>query len=623
MRSVVCAVAAFAAVMGWAVPLTAAPAGTATDGAVAAGEATDDEQAAVAAIIADVESRMEAARDPIEKGHLSQLSGHYREQGVGPHWTSAHGLTDAGRALYDELAEADLYGLDPTQFRLPDLPISTASVAARAAAEVDLSVSAVRYAWHARGGRVDATQLSRWLDASPRTVYAGDVFRAIAANGGDVVAGLRSFHPQHPQFERLRLAYLEERGDIARKPLPLLSPGERIDAGKRHPDVQIIRQRLGAEVSEDADLLDRTLMRKIRTYLDNAGYESKRYVDDGVREALNRAAPPARIANRDKLEKFLVNLERWRTMPADMGKLYVWNNLPEFQTRVVKSGEVIHQERIIIGKPNTQTPVFSDEMNHVIFQPEWGVPESIKLRQILPLMRGGDYGVLARRGMQIRDGKRVINPARIKWSKVDIRNVPIIQGPGPGNPLGRLKFMFPNHHDVYMHDTNDKYLFNDTERTFSHGCIRVRNPERFAEVILGEVEGWSAEDVARQLKVKSTARIELKTHLPVYNTYLTTWVNPDGTLVQFKDIYGHDKRYSDALAGKSIKLIASRDPALALKKQNDELRKGGEIATLRPKPRPAFAAYGAPQPWFKSSFGKPQKYYSAAPPPRLLYFQQY
>jgi murein L,D-transpeptidase YcbB/YkuD len=261
-------------------------------------------------------------------------------------------------------------------------------------------------------------------------------------------------------------------------------------------------------------------------------------------------------------------------------------------------------------------------MNHIIFQPEWGVPESIKLRQILPHMRGGDYGVLARRGMQIRDGKRVINPARIKWATVDIRNVPIIQGPGPGNPLGRLKFMFPNHHDVYMHDTNDKYLFNDTERTFSHGCIRVRDPERFAEVILGEVEGWSADDVARQLKVKSTARIELKTHLPVYNTYLTSWVNSDGSVVQFKDIYGHDKRYSDALAGKSIKLIASRDPALALKKQNDELRKGGEIASLRPKPRPAFADYGAPSPWFKSSFGKPQKYYSAAPP-RLLYFQQY
>jgi hypothetical protein len=179
--------------------------------------------------------------------------------------------------------------------------------------------------------------------------------------------------------------------------------------------------------------------------------------------------------------------------------------------------------------------------------------------------------------------------------------------------------MFPNHHDVYMHDTNDKHLFNSSERTFSHGCIRVRNPDTFAEVLLSEVEGWTADDVARQLKVKASKRIDLKTHIPVHNTYLTTWVNPDGTVVQFKDIYGHDKRYSDALAGKSVKLIASRDPALALKKQNDDLRNGlAAIVKPKPKPKPAFAQFGAPSPWFKSGLGKP-----AAAPPRLLWFQQY
>jgi murein L,D-transpeptidase YcbB/YkuD len=616
-----------AVAMGWGIPVSAAPA-TATIGLVAGQDMTAEQKSALAEIVAEVDRRMEAERDPIEKAFLSQLAGHYREFDATPHWTNSGGLTTAGQNLFDELAKADQYGLDPAQFQMPALPVAAASLAARAAAEVDLSVSAVRYAWHARGGRVDATQLSRWLDASPKTLYAGDVFRAIAANGNDPVAGLRSFHPAHPQFERLREAYLEARGDIAAKPLPLLSPGTRIDPGQRHPDVPLIRQRLGLEVSEDADLLDRTLMRKIRAAVDNAGYESKRYVDDGIREILNRATPPSRVANRAALDKFLVNLERWRTMPDDMGKMYVWNNLPEFQTRVIKAGEVIHQERIIIGKPNTQTPVFSDEMNHVIFQPEWGVPESIKLRQILPHMRGGDYGVLARRGMQIRDGKRVINPARIKWSKVDIRNVPIIQGAGPGNPLGRLKFMFPNHHDVYMHDTNDKHLFNSTERTFSHGCIRVRNPDRFAEVILGEMEGWTNDDVARQLKVKTSTRIDLKTHLPVHNTYLTTWVNPDGAVVQFKDIYGHDKRYSEALAGKSIKLIASRDPALVLKRQNEELRKGvAAIYKAKPKPKakpaPAFAAFGGPppKPWFKSSLGK--QYKSSTPPPRLLWFQQY
>lgn len=621
MRSVVCAVVALGLAIGWTGSVLAAPSEIPAPDRVPAGEDVDEQGDVLAAVIADVERRMETASDAIEKAHLSQISGHYREDGVGPHWTTSGSLTDAGRALYEELAHADQYGLDPTQFRLPVLPFA-ASLASRAAAEVDLTVSAVKYAWHARGGRVDAAQLSRWIDSSPVPIYAGDVFRAIAANGGDVVAGLRSFHPKNPQFERLRLAYLQERGDIARRPLPVISPGGRINVGMRHPDVPLIRQRLGAEVSEDADLLDRTLMRKIRNYLDNAGYDGKRYVDDGVREALNRAAPPARLGNREKLDKYLVNLERWRTLPADMGEFYIWNNLPEFQTRVVKDDRIVHEERIIIGKPNTQTPVFSDQMSHVIFQPEWGVPESIKLRQILPHMRGGDYGVLARRGMQIRDGNRVINPARIKWAKVDVRHVPIIQGPGPGNPLGRLKFMFPNHHDVYMHDTNDKYLFNDTERTFSHGCIRVRNPERFAEAVLGEVAQWSASDVARQLKVKTTTRIDLSTPVLVHNTYLTMWVNDDGAVAQFKDIYGHDKRYSDALAGKSIKLIASRDPALVLKQENDELRKA-DYAVSKPKPKPSFAAYGAPPPWFKWGSGRPPKGFGPPPPPRLFYFQQY
>ncbi len=271
MRCVVSAVALATAAFGWSLSLSAAPVQTATIEMATEGETTSDRLASLAAIVADVDLRVEAARDPVEKAFLSQISGHYREFDAEPLWTSSGGLTDAGRALYDELAQADVYGLDPTQFRLPVLPIPAASVAARAAAEVDLSISAVRYAWHARGGRVDATQLSRWLDASPTTIYAGDVFRAIAAAGGDPVEGLRSFHPKHPQFELLRQAYLEARGDVAAKPLPVLVAGSRIDVGMRHPDVILIRQRLGLEVTEDADLLDRRVMRAIRATLDEFG----------------------------------------------------------------------------------------------------------------------------------------------------------------------------------------------------------------------------------------------------------------------------------------------------------------------------------------------------------------
>lgn len=582
------------------------------------------------AIIAEIEARMAAEKDPDEKAHLSQLAGHYRVSDMTPLWVSESGLTDAGAALRDELARADQYGLDPAQFLLPTLPINANDLVQRAKAEADLSQSAVIYAWHARGGRVDPSQLSRWLDAHPKTIYASDVFRAIAEEG-DPVAGLRSFHPTHPQFERLRQAYLAERGDVEPAPVAAIPAGDRIDVGDRHPDIELIRRRLGAEGTEDnANLLDRSLMGRIREFMYDQGYGRKRFVDDDVRAALNRAAPQRRGVNRALLDKYLVNLERWRTLPNDMGKLHVWNNLPEFLTRVVKNDQVIHEERIIIGKENTQTPVFSDTMSHVIFQPEWGVPESIKIRSILPHLRGGDYGVLARRGMAIKDGKRVISPSRYRWSKTDIRNVPIIQGPGPGNPLGRLKFIFPNGHDVYMHDTPDKHLFNSSERTFSHGCVRVRNPDRFAEVLLGEIEGWSADDVQRQLKVKTTTQIDLAEHIPVHLTYLTTWVSDDGTVRQFKDIYSHDKRYSEALAGKSIKLIAARDPAMVLKRQNDELRKnGGAIALAKPKPakRLAVAAQPfAPSPWLKQSLGKPvksKKYFSPVAPPRLLWFQQY
>ncbi len=361
----------------------------------------DERSADLLAVIAEAETRMAAARDPVEKAFLSQIAGHYREPDARPHWVNDHSLSATGVALREELLRSDAYGLDPFELDVPALPVDLSSPTRRAEAEVNLTVAAVRYAWHARGGRVNASQISAWLDAEPRSLYASDVFRAIAANGGDPVAGLRSFHPRHPQFERLRLAFLAERGKYVAASAPAIPSGTPIEAGDRHPDVVLIRQRLGAasRAEGDANLLDRDLMRRICEVLGEECSRKSR-VDDEVRSALNEVKPGDHAPNRALLDKYLVNLERWRTLPNDLGRLYIWNNLPEFTTRVVKEGAAIHEERIIIGKPDTQTPVFADSMSHIIFQPEWGVPESIKIRQLLPYLRGGDYGVLARRGMQ-------------------------------------------------------------------------------------------------------------------------------------------------------------------------------------------------------------------------------
>lgn len=516
-------------------------------------------------VIREIESRMATADNETDRRLLSELAGHYRAIGAGLHWVDEAGLTVEGQALRRELETADSYGLDPSEFVLNAAQLANPD-ARLATIEVDLSYSAILYAQQARGWRIDPSQLSLWIDQRPRSFYVSDMFRAMNIQGG-AVNGLRSFHPRHEQFERLRQAYLAERSAI------------------RQP----------------------------------------------------RQAKHSRYEKPARLQKLLVNMERWRWMPDDLGDLHIWNNLPAFETQVVKKDQVVHQERIIIGKESTQTPVFSDEMAYIEFNPEWGVPESIKIRQLLPRLRGGDVGVLARRNMRIKFGDEIKNPSKFRWSKVDIRSIPIVQGPGAGNPLGRIKFMFPNHHSVYMHDTTEKHLFNSTERTYSHGCIRVRNPQSLAEVILAEVENWSPGEVQERLDRKDMNRIYLSRRIKVHNTYFTQWVAQDGALRDYTDIYGHDRRIADALAGIPTETIARRDPALALKQENERLRtqQVAVVARINSSIRRAKAGInaeanktmvgffgqpkaGSPEKGSNRKFRTPA---SPAPPASLLYFQ--
>jgi hypothetical protein len=245
----------------------------------------------------------------------------------------------------------------------------------------------------------------------------------------------------------------------------------------------------------------------------------------------------------------------------------------------VKAGEVVHQERIIVGKPDTQTPVFSDRMEYLVFQPEWGVPNSIKVKQLLPEFQEGNFGVLEERGMKILLNGKEKDPEDYDWEKTDIRFVPVYQLPGSTNPLGQVKFMFPNKHDVYMHDTPQRSLFNDQKRTYSHGCIRVRNPRKLAELIMSLDQGWGEREVGEVLhpKSKPSNRVELRQPIQVHNTYFTVIAAADGTLRSVPDIYSHDKRISDALDGVPVERIAERDPARALERELEEIAPTGKV----------------------------------------------
>ena len=265
----------------------------------------------------------------------------------------------------------------------------------------------------------------------------------------------------------------------------------------------------------------------------------------------------------------LVNMEQWRWMPENLGSFHVWVNIPEFTVRVIKAGTLIHSERIIVGKTNTQTPVFSDEMEQVIFHPFWGVPDSIKQKELLPSLARGGTGVLERHNLRVQYRGRDIDPGSVDWSNANMRHFHVYQPPGGSNVLGVVKFRFPNKHDVYMHDTPTKGLFNAAVRTFSHGCMRVRDPVRLAQIVLAEDRGWPASRVAAAVRSgPKDNQINLTMKVPVHMTYFTAWVEDDGNLRTFADIYGHDPRIAAAISAKSPSGDRQADPVVSQREKS-------------------------------------------------------
>jgi murein L,D-transpeptidase YcbB/YkuD len=281
-------------------------------------------------------------------------------------------------------------------------------------------------------------------------------------------------------------------------------------------------------------------------------YVALRAADKSPRKSVKSLSPEAK--------RLLANMEQWRWMPSDLGLLYVWNNIPEYIQRVVDKGEIVNTERIVAGEIGKQTPIFSRPMRKIVFRPKWKVPESIKVREIWPsLLRGG--GLLAQYGLEIetKDGKPV-DPRTVNWAKEDIRNYEVIQPPGPKSVLGVVKFTFPNPHTVYMHDTQDKHLFAATQRTYSHGCMRVKNPLRLAELLLASDQGLDAAAIAGFVKSGPLDNeVALQRKIPVHVTYFTALASDDGKVTMFRDVYGHEKRIIQALEGRWTEIAKGRD----------------------------------------------------------------
>jgi murein L,D-transpeptidase YcbB/YkuD len=491
-------------------------------------------------------------------------------------WVGENGLSARGKAVVNEISKADDYGLRASDYKLPDLAgfdrNAPDAVTKLADAELKISAAVIEYARDARGGRINPQNLSKNLDPNLYLPDPAEVIGFIAIRS-DPAAYLRSFQPTHPQFEALRKQLIAERkGDAAPAPVSDKSENVEIPAGPtlklgvKHGQVALLRKRLETPAKEGADeyLFDAELRDAVVAFQRAQGGKPDGMVGSGTRSMLNGGASSSTpvVSGKEKIDLLLVNMERYRWLPHDMGAFYVDVNIPEFKARVFKEDEPIHETRVIVGKTHTQTPIFSDEMEEIVFRPNWFVPNSIKQNEIAPYLRRGggffssgwDTSVLRRQGLRIRGANgRDIDPDRIDWSRNDIRRYELYQPPGPRNVLGLVKFRFPNTHDVYLHDTTQKNLFSNSVRAFSHGCVRVQNPEKLATVLLGHDQDWSAARVSSAMHNGADAnKVFIKNRIPVYLTYFTVVAEENGELKQYKDLYGHDRRMIAALNGRPI-----------------------------------------------------------------------
>lgn len=440
-----------------------------------------------------------------------------------PFWIDGKDFGAAGKQLVAQLGRAAEDGLRAGDYLLPVFEASDKD--SLAAADIRLSALAVLYARDARGGRIDPRRLSKLITPKLELPSATEVLSELAG-AAEPGAVLAAYNPQHPGYRRLKAKLAELRADKPETPVARIPAGPALKVGMRDARVPLVRARLGLGVSEEP-VYDRPTALALADFQKQAGLRADGVLSDQTLAAL--AMPRS-----TRLESDIVaQMERWRWLPGDLGENRIVVNIPEYRMRVMRGDKLVHEARVIVGKPESATPIFSHRMEHVIVNPSWFVPPSILRKEFLPGL-AADPSYAARRGYVVTRGRN---------GSISVR-----QPPGERNALGWIKFMFPNDHAVYLHDTPNRSLFGAAKRAFSHGCVRVENPFALADQVLGPE--WTSERLKRLIG-SGERTIKLPQPLPIHLVYETIVVDEAGAVSTFDDIYGFHRLVRNALEQRS------------------------------------------------------------------------
>lgn len=452
---------------------------------------------------------------------------------------TAKGLTPQGESLYQILLESEGEGLVPSLYhvgRIENL-LQSGNISAHQVELTELlQDGGLAYIRDMVLGIPEIKRKdSEWL-LDGRKIDVSQTF-IDALQSPDLKAVMGNLAPQYPEYQNLKRALAAFKYREADLEPAIVPDGATIKLGMGGERIALLRDRLnylGYQAGE-SHIYDAQMAEAVKAFqkthlLEPDGAPGRKTIAE-----LNRS-------NEERIKQIQINMERWRWMPATMGDHYVAVDIPGFRYSVVKDGEEVLNAKTIVGRDARRTPVFMSPMSYIVFSPYWHVPRSMAVKDFLPRLKRDPYA-LNRSKIKIFRGGQEIDPGSVDWSLYSSNNFPfqLRQDPGDYNSLGRVKFMFPNEHAIYLHDTPSKSLFNRTSRDFSSGCVRIENPEELAEYFLGEA-GWDQNRISQAFTRTSEAHVSLAKDkkIPVYTLYMTTRVQDDS--ISFRaDIYGKDK----------------------------------------------------------------------------------
>jgi murein L,D-transpeptidase YcbB/YkuD len=468
------------------------------------------------------------------KKDRTEIDAFYSARNYAPLWITDGKANARATAAIAYLGHVDADGLDPADYPLPNFN-TAATPAELADADIKLSMAVITYAHHASVGRVHWSRVSADIEYTLTAPAPGDVLTAMAG-ATDMAAALDAYEPHTPQYLALKAKLADLRGGQVEKGAAPFPHGPVLKTGMQDDRVPALRERLGV-LGDGGTTYDKALAESVKKFQQEHQVAATATLTAATVEALNGGKVPDH-----QTDIVLANMERWRWMTHSFPATYVIVNLPDYTLRVMHEGKEVWQTKIVIGKPDMPTPLMTADMKYITINPTWNVPPSIVNREYLPAL-AQDPTVLERMGLKVSH-----NPDG---------TVHISQPPGDKNALGRIRFNFPNKFLVYQHDTPDKNFFSFDKRALSHGCMRVQNPQHYAEVLLSldrPNDGYTEDRIRKMIATNSETDIQLPTYIPVNLTYQTAFVDDAGKLEFRDDIYGRDKALLAILKGSEMRV---------------------------------------------------------------------